>query len=87
MAFISHQKPKHVADLLGYQSLIIGASQDCCEGQWIISDHRVHLKASATQWSTIDVTILNMTFPENAIQNHQPQGRVPYNPSNLNLPQ
>ena len=33
MAIISRQKPKRVANLLGYQSLIIGASQDCREGQ------------------------------------------------------
>ena len=74
MEIISHQKPKRVADLLGYQSLIIGASQDCREGQWVIYDHHFCLKASASyisQWSVIDVTIWNMTFPEKAIQCHQ----------------
>ena len=90
MAIISRQKSKRVADLLGYQSLIIGASQDCHEGQWVTYDHRFRLKASASrisQWSVIDVTIWNMTFPEKAIQCHQPQRSAPYNTPNPNLPQ
>ena len=83
MAIISCQNPKRVADLLGYQSLIIGASQDCRKGQWVTYDCRFRLKASAShvsQWSVIDVTIWNMTFPKKAIQCHQPQRSAPYNP-------
>ena len=67
MAIISCSKLKRVADLIGYQSLIIGASQNCREGRWTIYDRRFHLKASAShtkQWSTIDITIWNTTFPD-----------------------
>ena len=81
MAFISRHKPKRIADLLGYQSLIIGASMDCREGKWVIYDRRFRLKASASQnaqWSVIDVTLWNMTFPERAIQSHQQAGSTPY---------
>ena len=65
MAIISRHKPKRIADLLGYQSLIIGASMDCREGKWVIYDRRFRLKASASrnaQWSVIDVT-LEYDFP------------------------
>ena len=86
MAIISCHKPKRIADLLGYQSLIIGASMDCREGKWVIYDRRFRLKASASQnalWSVIDVTLWNMTFPERAIQSRQQAGSTPYasNPS------
>ena len=77
MAIISRSKPKRIADLIGYQSLIIGASQLCHESQWILYDHRFPLKASATrtkQWSVIDITIWNTTFPDRAIRRHQAQG-------------
>ena len=89
-AIISRQKPKRVANLLGYQSLVIGASQDCHEGQWVTYDRRFCLKASASrisQWSVIDVTIWNMTFPEKAIQYYQPQRSASYNTPNPNPPQ
>ena len=86
MAIISRQKPKRVADLLGYQSIIIGTSRDCREGKWVIYDCRFRLKASASRnehWSTIDITLWNMTFPEKAIQSCSPIGSTPYvaNPS------
>ena len=86
MAIISRHKPKRIADLLGYQSLIIGASMDCREGKWVIYDRRFRLKASASRnalWSVIDVTLWNMTFPERAIQSRQQAGSTPYasNPS------
>jgi len=45
----SNTQRKCVTDFLGYQSLIKGTSQGCCEGKWVIYDHRFHLKASATQ--------------------------------------
>ena len=90
MAIISRQKLKRVSDLLGYQSLITGASQDCRKGQWVIYDCRFRLKASAShisQWSVIDVTIWNMTFPEKAIQCHQPQRSNPSYPNPSQRPQ
>jgi len=61
---------------------MIGASQGCRIGKWVTYDRHFHLKASAIhtkQWSTIDVTIWNMTFSEKAIYNHQSRGRAPYN--------
>ena len=86
MAIISRHKPKRIADLLGYQSLIIGASMDCREGKWVIYDRHFRLKASASRnalWSVIDVTLWNMTFPERVIQSRQQAGSTPYasNPS------
>ena len=80
VAIISRSKPKRVADLIGYQSLIIGASHNCREGQWIIYDRRFRLKASAShtkQWSTVDITIWNMTFPDRAIKSRYPPGVIP----------
>ena len=80
VAIMSHSKPKRVADLIGYQSLIIGASHNCREGQWIIYDRCFCLKASAShtkQWSTVDITIWNMTFPDRAIKSHYPPGVIP----------
>jgi len=80
VAIISRHKPKWVADLLGYQSLIIGASRACCEGKWATYNRRFCLKASAShidQWSAIDATLWNMNFPERAIQNGQSPGSAP----------
>jgi len=76
MAIISWSKPKQIADLIGYQSLILGASQLCHDGQWILYDRRFWLKASAShtrKWSIIDVTIWNMALPDKTIKNHQSQ--------------
>ena len=77
MAIISRCKPKRIADLIGYQNIIIGASQLCHERQWILYDCRFRLKASASrtkQWSVIDITIWNTAFPDRAIRRHQAQG-------------
>lgn len=74
VAIVSRSKPARVADLIGYQSLIIGASQNCREGKWTIYDRRFRLKASASRsihWSRIDITIWNMTFPDKAISGRQ----------------
>jgi len=64
VAILSCSKPARVADLIGYQSLIIGASQNCLEGKWTIYNRRFRLKASASRsihWSRIDITIWNIT--------------------------
>jgi len=77
ITIISRSKPKRIADLIGYQSIIIGGSQLGHEGRWILYDHRFRLKALASrtrQWSTIDITIWNMAFPDRAIQSHPGQG-------------
>jgi len=73
VAIVSHSKPGCVTDLIGYQSLIIGASQNCREGKWTIYDCRFRLKASISRsihWSRIDITIWNMTFPSVAASHH-----------------
>ena len=80
-AIISCKKPKRIPDLLGYQSLIIGASTDCHQGKWVIYDRRFRLKASAShteQWSTIGVTLWNVTFPKKAIHNRSSAGSPSY---------
>ena len=77
MAIISWSKPNRIADLIGYQNIIVGASWLGHEGRWILYDRRFRLKASASrtrQWSTIDITIWNMTFPDRAIKSHPGQG-------------
>ena len=87
IAIISCHKPKCVADLLGYQRIMMGASLDCCEEKWLTLDRRFCLKASASnlkQWSTIDITIWNTTFPERTIRGHRPQGPPPYYQLNSN---
>ena len=70
-------KAKRITDLIGYQSITIGASQLGHDGRWILYDHGFHLKASSSctkQWSTIDITIWNMAFPDRAIKSHPGQG-------------
>ena len=80
VAIISCSKPKYVDNLIGHQSIIIGASQIGREGKWVTYDCCFRLKASASpkkQWSNIDITIWNVTFPERAIKGHQLQGGIP----------
>lgn len=77
IAIISRHKPKRVADLMGYQMIIMEASRGSREGKWLTYDRRFRLKASASnlkQWATIDITIWNTTFPERAIRGHQGPG-------------
>ena len=74
MAILSRSAPQRVADLVGYQSLIISASLYYREGRWAIYDRRFRLKASASnikKWSAIDVTIWNTVFPDHALGNYQ----------------
>ena len=76
MAIVSRSKPERIADLIGFQSIIIGASQLGNNDGWILYDRRFRLKASASrtrQWATIDITIWNMAFPDRVIRWHQGQ--------------
>ena len=41
---LSHHTPNRVAGPIGYQGLIISASQSCQEGCWIVYDCRFQLK-------------------------------------------
>jgi len=64
-----------IPDLLGYQSLIISASQYQRAGRWVVYDRRFRLKASAKNikiWSAIEVTIWNMVFPDYTVGTYQP---------------
>ena len=75
IAVFSHSAPDRVADLLGYQSLIISASQYHRAGRWVVYDRRFRLKASAKNikiWSAIEVTIWNMVFPDYTLGSYQP---------------
>ena len=48
IAIISHYKPKRVADLMGYQMIIMEAFLGSCEGKWLTYDRCFRLKASAS---------------------------------------
>ena len=53
-------------------------------------DCHFHLKTSTSnlkEWSTIDITNWNTTFPERVTQIHQPQGLRPYHQSSSNYSQ
>ena len=83
IAIMSRSAPHRVADLIGYQSMIISASQKRQAGRWVIYDRRFRLKASATknvEWSTYDVTIGNQVYPDSSVENHQPKHFHPTNP-------
>jgi len=57
IAIISRHKPKRVADLMGYQMIIMEASLGSREGKWLTYDRGFRLKASVSnlkQWATID---------------------------------
>ena len=77
--------PDCVADLLGYQSLIISASQYHRAGRWVVYDQKFHLKASAKNikiWLAIEVTIWNMVFPDYTLGSYQPGRSQPTIPAN-----
>ena len=85
IAVLSRSAPDRVADMVGYQSLIICASQYQRAGHWVIYDRRFRLKAAAKKkkkWSVIDVTIWNMVFPDHTLDTHRlgrPQLTTPAN--------
>ena len=89
IAVLSRSAPDHVADLLGYQSMIISASQYHCAGRWVVYERRFHLKASAKNiktWSAIEVTIWNMVFPDYTLGSYQPGRSQPTIPANSYRP-
>jgi len=90
ITIISCHKPKPVADLMGYQMIIMEASLGSREGKWLTYDRCFHLKASASnlkQWATIGIAIWNTTFPERAIRSHQWPGPSSYYQSRQYPPQ
>ena len=91
ITIISCTAPNRIADLIGYQSLTIQASQDYQKGCWVVYDQRFRLKASASklkEWSIIDVTIWNFTFSVRAMNNRQRGGLLHSNlsPPNYRTP-
>ena len=75
IAVLSRSTPERVADLVGYQSLIISASHYQCAGHWVVYDRRFRLKTLAANikiWSAIDITIWNMVFPNYPLGTYQP---------------
>ena len=77
--------PACIADLLGYQSLIILASQNHRTCRWVIYDWRFRLKASTKGikvWSAIEVTIWNMVFPDYFLGTYQHGRSQPMMPAN-----
>jgi len=67
VAIISQKEPEQMADLLGYQQMVIHSSQNCHEGGWLVYDRHFWLKAAATgskDWSTIGTNIWRMAFPD-----------------------
>ena len=89
IAVLSRSAPDRVADLLGYQSLIISAAQYHRAGRWVVYDRRFRLKASAKNikiWSAIEVTIWNMVFPDYTLGSQQPGRSLPMIPANAYCP-
>jgi len=67
VAVFHSSQPDRTPDLIGYQNLIMQTSKLGQEGRWILYDRRFRLKASALRlqhWSTIDITVWHMAFPE-----------------------
>ena len=67
ITIISRKEPNTIADLIGYQSLIIQATSQRHAGRWAIYDRRFRLKASAIaviEWSNIDITFWKLAFPD-----------------------
>ena len=65
IAIICRTEPHRIADLIGYQNLIIQSHQKYQQGHWLSYDREFRQKASASrilEWSNIDATIWNLTF-------------------------
>ena len=89
IAVLSRSTPERVADLVGYQSLIISASHYQRAGRWVVYDRRFRLKASAANikiWSAIDITIWNMVFPNYPLGTYQPSQSQLMIPANTYRP-
>ena len=90
IAIVCRKEPSRISDLIGYQNLIIQASIHCQAGRWVDYDRRFRLKASAAiipEWSTIDITIWNLAFPD-CLQGGTPyeaSGKATYKPSKHSL--
>ena len=65
IAIICRNEPYRIADLIGYQNLIIQSYQKYQQGHWLSYDHEFRQKTSAShilEWSNVDTTIWNLTF-------------------------
>jgi len=81
IAIIYQKEPKRTTDLLGYQQLIINASQTGREGVWLVYDRHFCLKASALglkDWSSVEMNVWWMTDRQRS--HHNVHCRTPTNP-------
>ena len=66
---VARKQPTRLADLMGYQSLIIEAHMEYKNDCWIGYDRRFRQQAASsprTPWSTIDTTLWNLAFAGHA---------------------
>ena len=64
-AILSKSQPHRVADLLGYQTLILQAHQEFQGDFWLRYDRTFRQKAATlknTKWATIDTTLWSLAF-------------------------
>ena len=64
-AVLSKSQPHRVADLLGYQTLILQAYMEFRGDRWLGYDRTFRLKAATQKdlkWATIDATLWSLTF-------------------------
>ena len=65
VSIITRKQPQHVPDLMGYQILMLEASNGYKSSSWLAYNRRFRQQAAAQpncQWSKIDSTIWNLTF-------------------------
>ena len=64
-AILSKSQPHRVADLLGYQTLVLQAYQEFRGDSWLRYDHTFRQKAATSRiekWATIDTTLCSLAF-------------------------
>ena len=90
MAIVSYSTPKCVTDLIDYQSLIIGASQNCREGQWTIyiwslfPPKSISLPYKTVVYHRHHYMEYNISWQQSRVVNHRgviPQDLLNSNPS------
>ena len=69
VSVIAKKQPNHVPDLMGYQILILEASNESCNDCWLGYDRRFRQLAASRsncKWSDMDSTLWNMAFTAQA---------------------
>ena len=73
VSVIARKQPQHVPDLMGYQILMLEASNEYQGNFWLAYDRRFRQLAASLpncKWSTIDPTIWNLAFTGQAKASH-----------------